>query len=142
MMAGIRATDTVPELVVRRFLHSRGFRYRLHRADLPGKPDIVLPKYRAVVMVHGCYWHRHHGCKLAYNPKTRQEFWESKFNSNVKRDARNREQLLESGWRVMTIWECLLRDNSLRDEGLEYLAYWLRSKQRLGEIPVTTPLSI
>ena len=105
-MARIRGRDTKPEVVVRRLLHQAGFRYRLHRRDLPGRPDIVLPKYRAVVLVNGCFWHRHPGCKVASNPKSNAPFWKKKFATNVKRDRRNHALLRKLGWRVFVIWEC------------------------------------
>jgi DNA mismatch endonuclease (patch repair protein) len=106
MMSGIRARDTKPEMVVRRFLHSRGLRYRLHVRALPGQPDIVLPRHRTVVLVHGCFWHQHPGCRFAYRPKSRQDFWEPKLEGNAKRDARNQQQLRDSGWRTLIVWEC------------------------------------
>jgi DNA mismatch endonuclease (patch repair protein) len=105
-MSRIRAKDTKPELTVRSYLHRRGFRYRLHVKDLPGKPDIVLPKYRTVVFVHGCFWHRHKGCKYAYTPKSKKEFWERKFKENVKRFSKVTKELSKSGWNVVVIWEC------------------------------------
>lgn len=95
-----------------------GFRFRIHRKDLPGTPDIVLPKYRTVVLVHGCYWHRHEGCRFAYTPKSRVKFWKSKFRENVERDARNRAQLQDLGWRVITVWECELREPEVLRESL------------------------
>ena len=106
MMAAIRGKDTKPEMVVRRFLHRAGFRFRLHVKDLPGKPDIVLPRYRTVILVHGCYWHRHPGCHFATTPKTNSAFWLDKFEKNVERDRRNVEQLEKAGWRVIIAWEC------------------------------------
>ena len=104
-MAAIGPKDTAPELIVRRFLHSHGFRFRLHRADLPGRPDIVLKKHRAVVMVNGCFWH-HHGCKYSGWPKTRKEFWRAKIMATVSRDRRNVRDLRALGWRVIVVWEC------------------------------------
>lgn len=115
MMSGIRNKDTAPELIVRRYLHGFGFRYRLHAAALTGKPDLVLPKYRVVVFVNGCFWHRHKKCKLAYMPKTNIESWMAKFSSNVRRDQLNREALLREGWRVITVWECGLRKTTGND---------------------------
>lgn len=106
IMSRIRGRDTKPELVVRRTAHRLGFRFRLHRKDLPGCPDIVFPRYRAVIMVNGCFWHRHPDCKYAYRPKTRVEFWENKLEGNVARDRRNELELTELGWRTMVIWEC------------------------------------
>ena len=109
-MAQIRGKDTAPEKVVRSLLHALGFRFRLHRQDLPGKPDIVLPKHKSVIMVHGCFWHRHPGCKYAYDPKSRVEFWQEKFRRNVERDGEVRAALRNMGWKVIVVWECELRD--------------------------------
>ena len=108
VMSKICATNTKPELKIRKALFSYGYRYRLHRKDLPGKPDIVLPKYNAIIFVHGCFWHGHN-CELFRMPKTRPEFWKKKINSNLERDARVREDLLLRGWRILEIWECALR---------------------------------
>ena len=108
-MSRIRGKDTKPELAVRSALHRMGYRFRLHRKDLPGRPDIVLPKYRAVVFVNGCFWHRHKGCRSAYTPKTRKEFWAKKFRENSGRDRRSRTALEKQGWRVLTVWECETR---------------------------------
>lgn len=109
MMSCIRGKDTRPEMKVRRLLHAQGFRYRLHAKNLAGSPDIVLPRYRVCIFVHGCFWHRHAGCRYSTAPATRPEFWQQKFRQNVERDARNREQLLKDGWRVIELWECGLR---------------------------------
>ncbi|WP_312955375.1 very short patch repair endonuclease [Stutzerimonas nitrititolerans] len=109
MMAAIRGKNTKPEMLVRRFLHAHGFRFRLHRADLPGKPDIVLPRLRTCIFVHGCFWHRHPGCRYAVLPKTRTEFWAAKLEGNVGRDRRAVEALRDAGWTVFIIWECELR---------------------------------
>jgi len=109
-MSRIRSKDTKPEIAVRSLLHRMGYRFRLHRRDLPGKPDIVLPKHRTVVLVHGCFWHRHKGCKYAYIPRSRVDFWEKKFAENVERDNRNRKDLRREGWKVIVVWECQLRD--------------------------------
>jgi len=108
-MSRIRGRDTGPELVVRSILHRMGFRFRLHRKDLPGNPDIVLPKYHTVIFVHGCFWHRHPRCKFAYTPKSRVKFWKTKFESNVRRDKQVRRQLRKLGWNVIVIWECEAR---------------------------------
>lgn len=108
-MSGIRGKDTRPEMLVRRELHRLGFRFRLHRKDLPGKPDLALRRYSAVVFVHGCYWHRHQGCRYATTPATRPEFWKEKFQANVRRDRRDQTALRDAGWRVFVIWECALR---------------------------------
>ena len=107
-MAAIRSRDTTPELAVRKTLHAEGFRYRLHSKRLPGKPDIVLPRYRAVVFVHGCFWH-HHGCANSVWPKTRREFWRTKIGGNIARDLRNAKALNAQGWRVLVVWECDIR---------------------------------
>lgn len=109
-MSRIRSKGTQPELVVRRALHAMGFRFRLHRRDLPGKPDIVLPRHRLVIFVHGCFWHQHPGCKLASSPKTRGDYWIPKLASNVARDERHARELAAAGWRVETVWECDTRD--------------------------------
>ena len=106
MMARIGPRHTRPELVVRRLIHRLGFRFRLHRKDLPGCPDLVLPRHRVVIFVHGCFWHRHKGCSNCSTPRTRTGFWTAKFQQNVARDARAVRALRRAGWRVMTIWEC------------------------------------
>lgn len=116
MMASIRGQDTKPEMTVRRFLHSKGFRYRLHARSLPGSPDLVLSKYRLAIFVHGCFWHRHVGCRYATIPDQNREKWQRKFDQNVERDQRNIDQLLESGWRVIVVWECGLRTSELRTQ--------------------------
>jgi DNA mismatch endonuclease (patch repair protein) len=105
-MSRIRGKDTSPEKRVRSVLHKMGFRFRLHAKNLAGRPDIVLPKYKTVVFVHGCFWHRHKGCKDATMPKTRTEWWRTKLEGNAARDVRNRGALRRAGWRVLTVWEC------------------------------------
>lgn len=105
-MGRISGSNTAPELIVRSQLHRLGLRFRLHGRRLPGRPDIVLTRWRTVVLVHGCFWHRHQGCRFAYTPKSRQEFWLTKFSANVERDKRVSAQLSQAGWRVVTIWEC------------------------------------
>jgi DNA mismatch endonuclease (patch repair protein) len=107
-MRAIRSGNTKPELLVRKALHAAGYRFRLHSAGLPGKPDIVLPKYRTVIFVHGCFWHGH-DCKYFKLPKTRPEFWSAKIEANRARDARNIAELQQSGWRIILIWECAIR---------------------------------
>ncbi|MEQ4283259.1 MULTISPECIES: very short patch repair endonuclease [Pseudomonas] len=109
MMSGIRGKNTRPELLVRKFLHAHGFRFRLHRKDLPGNPDIVLPKLKTCIFVHGCFWHRHPGCRYATMPKTRPEFWAEKFSKNVARDAKSILALRQLGWSTIIIWECQLK---------------------------------
>ena len=125
MMAGIRGKDTKPELALRRTLHARGFRFRLHSKTVHGRPDLVLPKYRAIVFVHGCFWHRHEGCGYASTPATRSEFWQAKFAANVARDSSVRGALLDEGWRVATIWECALRKPEQVSVATDRLAEWL-----------------
>lgn len=112
-MSQIRGKDTKPEILLRSLLHRRGFRFRLHAPGLPGKPDIVLPKYRTVIFVHGCFWHRHEGCSNATMPKTRTDFWTEKFRRTVERDQEKQAQLERAGWRVLTVWECELKSNPL-----------------------------
>ena len=112
MMSGIKAKNSRPEVMVRRLLHSAGYRFRLHRRGLPGTPDIVMPGRRIAIFVHGCFWHRHEGCPNATMPSTRTEFWKSKVDSNVGRDARNRAALQAAGWTVFTIWECELKNDA------------------------------
>lgn len=105
-MAAIRGKNTVPEMSVRRFLHAHGYRFRIHRKDLPGKPDIVMPKLRTCIFVHGCFWHRHPGCRYAYIPKSRLDFWMPKFAKNVERDEAAQAALRALGWNVVIVWEC------------------------------------
>lgn len=124
-MSRIRGKDTLPELCVRRFLYARGFRYRLHRKDLPGRPDIVLPKYGAVVFVQGCFWHAHH-CQKGRIPGTRSQFWEAKFVANKARDTRNMRRLRREGWRVLKVWECELAKPARRMKTLDHLEAQLR----------------
>jgi DNA mismatch endonuclease (patch repair protein) len=126
MMSGIRGKDTKPELALRRALHARGFRFRLHSRNVHGRPDLVLPKYRAVVFVHGCFWHRHEGCRYTTTPSTRHEFWQAKFEANVARDVAVRTKLLEDGWRVATVWECTLRKSTQVSATTDVLTEWLR----------------
>ena len=111
-MSAIKSKNTKPEVEVRKLLHSMGFRFRLHKKDLPGSPDIVLPKYKTVIFVHGCFWHRHENCKYASTPKTRKEFWESKFKANVKRDLEIQEKIKNIGWQSVVIWECQVKNKS------------------------------
>jgi DNA mismatch endonuclease (patch repair protein) len=126
MMSGIRWKDTKPEIIVRKHLHQRGFRFRLHVKALPGKPDIVFSKYRAVVFVHGCFWHKH-DCHLFKLPSTRQDFWEAKLNKNKINDAKVIKLLNAAGWRVFAIWECALKGRTRikLDEVIERTADWI-----------------
>jgi DNA mismatch endonuclease, patch repair protein len=113
----VRSKDTKPEKKVRVLLHRLGFRFRLHRKDLPGNPDIVLPKHSAVIFVHGCFWHRHKGCQEASMPATHQNYWIPKFKRTVERDKRNQEELRRLGWNVIVLWECEIKDlNQLTDQ--------------------------
>lgn len=130
-MSRIRGRDTKPEMLVRRGLHARGLRYLLHDRKLPGRPDLVFPRYGAVVFVHGCFWHAH-GCALSKLPATRQEFWNKKLAENAARDRRAIEALLADGWRVLVVWECALRGPGRRmdDDVVEALAADIRSGTR------------
>ena len=114
-MSKIRSKDTKPELVLRKALFARGFRYRANDIKLPGKPDIVLPKYKTVIFLHGCFWHRHEGCKYAYTPKTNTDFWIDKITSNSERDKINLQRLTDLGWNVIIVWECEIRHIYKRD---------------------------
>lgn len=116
LMSRVRGENTTPELTVRKYLHALGFRYRLHAKELPGKPDIVLPKYRTVVFVHGCFWHRHRGCRYAGIPKSNVKFWMDKFELNVARDKKNAAALRKAGWRCLTIWGCETKLNKNLDK--------------------------
>jgi len=135
MMSGIRGKNTGPELIIRKLLHARGFRYRLHDVRLPGKPDIIFPKYKAAIQVQGCFWHRHH-CHLFKWPQTRKEFWKKKISGNVANDHKKLTSLLESGWRVGIVWECAIkgRTRMSRDVAIEKLAEWLMSDHKTIEV--------
>lgn len=124
MMSGIRGKNTKPELRLRSELHRRGLRFRVHHSGLAGRPDLVFPRHKAVVFVHGCFWHRHEGCHWCTTPSSNTEFWGAKFASNLDRDRRNREALEREGWRIATAWECALRPAEL-DRTTANLAQWL-----------------
>ncbi len=113
LMAGIRSRNTAPELAVRRIAHRMGLRFRLHRTDLPGSPDLVFPKHQLAVFVHGCFWHRHEGCRYASTPKSRVAFWMKKFAANVARDARQEAALRARGWRILVVWQCETKNQAL-----------------------------
>ena len=140
MMSGIRSKDTAPEKIVRQGLHRLGFRFRLHSAKVPGRPDLVLPRYRAAIFVHGCFWHAHE-CHLFKFPATRPEFWRAKFKQNRKRDQAVRTALLEEGWRRLVIWECALKGKSRLgiDSVLSRTACWIRGTDLEAEIGGVSP---
>ena len=117
MMSGIGAKNTKPEIAIRKLLHGAGYRFRLHAKSLPGKPDIVMKKYGTVIFVHGCFWHGHENCHLFRLPKSRPEFWGLKIEGNHLRDAVNQQALLESGWKVLTIWECSIKGKGRLEQG-------------------------
>lgn len=135
MMAGIRATNTKPELLLRKGLHARGFRFRLHDPALPGKPDIVLPRYRAVILAHGCFWHGH-DCHLFKWPSTRPEFWQTKIGRNREVDARTDAALAQAGWRQGVVWECALKGRARLplEDVISACAEWIRSDRQRIEI--------
>jgi DNA mismatch endonuclease (patch repair protein) len=136
MMSGIRGKDTGPERDLRRELHRLGLRYRLHSKKLPGTPDIVLPKFRAVLFVHGCFWHSHRRCRFATKPASNADFWKRKLAGNVRRDKRHTKALLQDGWRAAIVWECAVRSrgaNMVADK----VVSWLRSNRTFVEIPKT-----
>ncbi len=137
MMSGVKGKNTRLELLVRGGLHKLGYRFRLHDKTLPGKPDLVLPRYRAVVFVNGCFWH-HHSCKLFKWPSTRQEFWRQKIEDNEKRDSRNLHLLKIDGWRVLIVWECAIRGRSAEvvNEVVSSIASWLDSGSEFREISI------
>ena len=108
-MSHVRGKDTKPEVMVRQYLFANGFRYRLYRKDLPGKPDIVLPKYKTVIFINGCFWHGHSGCKYATIPEANHDFWLAKISGNIERDKSNHAKLFELGWKVIEIWQCELK---------------------------------
>lgn len=133
-MSRIRGKDTRPEMMVRGWLWANGYRYRLHRKDLPGRPDIVLPKYRVVIFVHGCFWHRH-GCKFTTTPEARFDFWQSKFQENIRRDKRNIDELIKHSWRVMIVWECALqKKTSVPDDMQKQISDFLLSETSFSEL--------
>ena len=141
MMAGIRGKDTKPEKAIRSALHSAGFRYRIHAAGLPGKPDIVLPKYKAVIFVHGCFWHRHLDCWWSTTPSSNAAFWVKKFALNAARDNRNVLDLKNLGWRVAIVWECTLRIQT-QTEAVAAIAKWLTSSRQNLILPKRAKLRI
>ncbi|MCW2003091.1 DNA mismatch endonuclease (patch repair protein) [Xanthomonas arboricola] len=139
MMSGIRGRDTKPEILVRKFLHQRGYRYRLNRRDLPGRPDIVLTKYKTAVFVNGCFWHAHKNCPYFKAPSTRTDFWEKKFLSNREHDISAINGLQNLGWRVATIWECALR--KVAHQALLELINFLQGEECVADIRWNQPVS-
>ena len=140
MMSGIRGKDTKPERVVRSGLHRRGLRFRLQRRDLPGRPDLVLTRFRAAVFVHGCFWHRHGGCRYTASPATREDFWTEKFRRNIQRDRAVQGQLRQLGWRVFVVWECGLRHAP--EQTIDELAMCIKETKThdVIEIPLAPPV--
>lgn len=139
MMSSIRGKNTWPERTLRSLLFARGFRYRLHVGKLPGSPDLVFPKHRAAVFVHGCFWHRHEGCRYTTSPRTNEEFWQHKFLGNVDRDRKNVEKLRALGWRVATVWECALK-HSVEDSA-RLVEEWLHGCEEVLVIGQSTSAS-
>jgi DNA mismatch endonuclease (patch repair protein) len=135
IMGRIGGRNTGPEIAVREFLFDRGFRYRLHARDLPGRPDIVLPKWRAAVFVHGCFWHQHPNCRDAVMPSSHRSFWRSKLNANRRRDQAAIKLLQDEGWRVAVLWECVVRHPERHPGAMARLARWLTGNRRVIEIP-------
>lgn len=137
-MAAIKGRDTGPEILVRKLLHYAGFRYRLHVATLPGKPDLVFPHYKAVIFVQGCFWHQHQ-CAMFHWPKTRTEWWRQKFSANRAHDEVVQDKLRELGWRVMLVWECALKGKNKipTDRLTEDISHWLRNGTSFAELPAT-----
>lgn len=131
-MSRIKSKDTKPELLVRKFLFKHGFRYRLHDKKLPGKPDIVLPKYKTLIFVHGCFFHGHEGCKYFVVPKTRTDWWLNKINGNKRKDAENEAQLIAAGWKIITIFECELKPKA-RDLSLNHLLQTLTCQSNAND---------
>ncbi len=135
MMAGIKGKNTRPELTIRKALHSLGFRYRLHDSRLPGKPDLIFPKYRAVILVHGCFWHGH-DCHLFKWPSSRKEFWRKKITRNQEKDSETLSGLQNDGWRILTLWECALKGRTRKplEKVIENVSSWLESSSKSREI--------
>ena len=142
MMSGIKAKDTKPELLVRKALFSQGFRFRLHSKHLLGSPDIVLPKHRVVIFVHGCFWHHHLSCKYSRIPASRVDFWSTKLKANAARDAKVQRELLNQGWRVLIVWECHLRrlQNTISTLQLQ-LSNWIKGSSNFSQFPSSTNAS-
>ena len=131
-MAAIRGKDTKPEMIVRKYLFSRGLRFRVQVKKLPGNPDIVLPKYKTVIFVNGCFWHGHEGCKYFRLPKSNVEFWKEKIERNIERDRESMQALLDLGWKVIRVWECELRNKANREVTLNKIYNSITSADRIG----------
>lgn len=134
MMSGIQGKNTKPELTVRRMLFASGYRFRLHRRDLPGAPDIVMPSRKVAIFVHGCFWHMHQECRFAKMPATRPEFWKVKLEANIERDRRSVEKLLALGWRALCVWECSTRDGQAASGLQAAMRAWIEGGAQHGEI--------
>ncbi|WP_339160526.1 very short patch repair endonuclease [Methylobacterium bullatum] len=137
IMRSVHSKNTKPEVALRSALHAKGYRFRLHAKDLPGRPDVVFRKRKACIFVHGCFWHRH-GCSKTTSPKSNAAFWNSKFEANVARDARSIELLMQSGWRVLVIWECGISRKGISDECISHVTEWLGGAETFSEYPPTT----
>ena len=138
VMSRVRSKDTTPELLIRKGLHAQGFRYRLHAKDMPGKPDLVFPRYKSVILIHGCFWHGH-SCHLYRFPKSNTDYWKRKIARNITRDVTNRQLLYDKGWRVLIIWECAIKGRERLEfkNVVELAAAWLRSANSITEIKGT-----
>lgn len=135
LMAKVHGKDTAMEKKVRSYLHKRGYRFRKYVAGLPGSPDIVLPKYRATIFIHGCFWHGHPGCRKSCLPTTRQAFWEEKRKANLERDARKITELINLGWRIAVVWQCSLEKTEMLNNTIVSLEEWITSEESRCEIP-------
>ena len=140
VMSRIGPKNTRPEMIVRQGLHARGFRFRLHRKDLPGRPDLILTKFQSVIFIHGCFWHAHENCRRFSLPKTKVEFWSEKLSTNKQRDKRNITALVSHGWRVLIIWECETRRVFIAPL-IDQVVGWLQGNEVLGEIPSSNAAS-
>ncbi|MEO5606239.1 MAG: DNA mismatch endonuclease Vsr [Polaromonas sp.] len=134
MMSGIKGKNSLPEMLLRRLLFAAGYRFRLHRRDLPGTPDIVMPGRKIAIFVHGCFWHAHKGCKYARTPSTRPEFWNTKLQANADRDQQAAEKLAALGWRVLCVWECATRDHEAARSLKDNIIDWINSDAQSGDI--------
>jgi len=136
-MSQVRASDNKIERTVRALLHKKGFRFRKNVKRLPGKPDIVLSKFKAIIFIHGCFWHSHNGCKKSTLPNTRRDFWQKKIHANVKRDQQNINDLMKEGWRVAVVWECVLKDTASINNAINSLSEWINNSKIYLMIPTT-----